>query len=71
MRAEQARALLNDGRARLLLGQIEQALARAEATGLEVTRAEIECNLGNLELFQGHYDRVSPVTEIPNYPGRS
>lgn len=41
----------------------EQALARAEATGLEVTRAEIECNLGNLELFQGRYDRALDYLE--------
>jgi hypothetical protein len=59
MRAEQARALLNDGRARLLLGQIEQALARAEATGLEVTRAEIECNLGNLDCSKALRPRKS------------
>jgi CHAT domain-containing protein len=41
----------------------EQALARAELTGLEVTRAEIECNLGNLELFQGHYERALDYLE--------
>lgn len=41
----------------------EQALARAEANQLEVTRAEIECNLGNLELFQGHYDRALDYLE--------
>jgi CHAT domain-containing protein/tetratricopeptide (TPR) repeat protein len=41
----------------------EQALVRAEATGLEVTCAEIECNLGNLELFQGRYDRALDYLE--------
>src|SRR5262249_46997274 len=41
----------------------EQALARAEAAGLEVTRAEIECNLGSLKLFQGHYDRALAYLE--------
>ena len=41
----------------------EQALFHAEAAELEVTRAEIECNLGNLELFQGHYDRALDYLE--------
>jgi CHAT domain-containing protein/tetratricopeptide (TPR) repeat protein len=41
----------------------EQALVSAQATGLEVTLAEIECNLGNLELFQGHYDRALDYLE--------
>jgi CHAT domain-containing protein/tetratricopeptide (TPR) repeat protein len=41
----------------------EQALARAEVAGLEVTRAEIECNLGSLELFQGRYDRALDYLE--------
>lgn len=41
----------------------EQALFHAEAADLEVTRAEIECNLGNLELFQGHYDRALDYLE--------
>jgi hypothetical protein len=35
---------------------LEQALARAEAAGLTVTRAEIEYNIGNLRLLQGRYD---------------
>src|SRR5207237_721899 len=34
----------------------EQALFRAETAGLEVTQAEIECNLGWTEFDQGHYD---------------
>jgi tetratricopeptide (TPR) repeat protein len=41
----------------------EQALAGAEGAGLEVTQAEIECNLGNLSLFQGHYDRALDFLE--------
>jgi CHAT domain-containing protein len=41
----------------------EQALARAEAAGLIVTQAEIECNLGNLALFQGRYDRALDYLE--------
>jgi tetratricopeptide (TPR) repeat protein len=41
----------------------EQSLARAEAADMEVTRAEIECNLGCLELFQGHYDRALAYLE--------
>jgi tetratricopeptide (TPR) repeat protein len=36
----------------------EGALVSAEAIGLEVTQAEIECNLGVLALFQGRYDRA-------------
>jgi CHAT domain-containing protein len=34
----------------------ETALAHAEQADLELTRAEIECNLGCLALFQGQYD---------------
>jgi CHAT domain-containing protein len=41
----------------------EQSLARAETAGMEVTRAEIECNLGCLELFQGHYDHALAYLE--------
>src|SRR6185312_15304553 len=36
----------------------EQALARAQAAGMEITQAEIECNLGCLAQFQGRYDRA-------------
>jgi CHAT domain-containing protein len=39
------------------------ALARAEAAGLEVTQAEIECNIGCLALFQGQYDRALDYLE--------
>ena len=41
----------------------EQALARAEGAGLEVTLAEIETNQGCLALFQGHYDRALDYLE--------
>ncbi len=41
----------------------EQALARAELAGLTVTQALIECNLGNLALFQGNYDRALDYLE--------
>jgi CHAT domain-containing protein len=41
----------------------EQALARAEQAGLEVTLAEIEINQGCLALFQGHYDRALDYLE--------
>jgi tetratricopeptide (TPR) repeat protein len=34
----------------------EQALVGAEAAGLEVAQADIECNLGALALFQGRFD---------------
>ena len=34
-----------------------------EAAGLEVNRAEIECNLGFLELFRGRYDRALAYLE--------
>lgn len=34
----------------------KEALTNAVAEGLEVTQAEIECNLGCLALFQGRYD---------------
>jgi CHAT domain-containing protein len=40
-----------------------QALAHVEAAGLEVNRAEIECNLGFLELFRGRYDRALAYLE--------
>jgi tetratricopeptide (TPR) repeat protein len=43
----------------------EQALARAEAESLDVTQAEIECNIGYLALVQGRYD------EALNYLERS
>src|SRR5438093_237090 len=43
---------------RLAAPLYEQALLNAEAAGLEVTQGEIECNLGNLALFQGRYDRA-------------
>jgi CHAT domain-containing protein/tetratricopeptide (TPR) repeat protein len=41
----------------------EQALARAEAAGLEITLAEIEANQGSLALFQGHFDRALDYLE--------
>jgi CHAT domain-containing protein len=41
----------------------QQALARAEAAGLEVTQAEIETNQGCLALFQGHFDRALDFLE--------
>jgi CHAT domain-containing protein/tetratricopeptide (TPR) repeat protein len=41
----------------------QQALARAEAAELDVTHAEIECNLGNLALFQGRYDAALDYLE--------
>jgi CHAT domain-containing protein len=41
----------------------EQALARAEQAGLTVTQALVECNLGNLALFQGNYDRALDYLE--------
>lgn len=41
----------------------EQALARAEQAGLTTTQAEIECNLGNLSLFQGRYDQALDYLE--------
>ena len=41
----------------------EQALARAEGAGLEITLAEIETNQGCLALFQGHYDRALDYLE--------
>ena len=41
----------------------QQALARAEAAGLEVTRAVIECDLGCLALFQGRYDQALDYLE--------
>jgi CHAT domain-containing protein len=40
-----------------------EALAQAEATGLAVTQAEIECNLGALALYQGRYDRALDFLE--------
>jgi CHAT domain-containing protein len=41
----------------------EQALALAESAHLTVTQAEIECNLGELALFQGQYDRALDYLE--------
>jgi tetratricopeptide (TPR) repeat protein len=41
----------------------EQALARAEAAGMEVTQAEIESNLGGQALFQGRYDQALDYLE--------
>lgn len=41
----------------------ERALAAAEEFGLEMTRAEIECNLGGLALFQGRYDEALAYLE--------
>ncbi len=51
-----ATALSSQHRFREAAALYQQALADAEATGLEVTQAEIECNLGCLALFQGQYD---------------
>src|SRR5262245_6668222 len=36
----------------------EEALARADAAGLDVLQAMIECNLGCLAFFQGRYDQA-------------
>ncbi|HMQ30434.1 MAG TPA: CHAT domain-containing protein [Chloroflexaceae bacterium] len=36
----------------------QRALARAQQAGLELREAEIECNLGNLALAQGHFDQA-------------
>lgn len=41
----------------------QQALVRAEAAGLEVTLAELECNWGCLQLYQGRYDRALEFLE--------
>jgi len=41
----------------------EQALAYAQAAGLDVTQAEIECNVGCCALDQGHYDRALDYLE--------
>jgi CHAT domain-containing protein/tetratricopeptide (TPR) repeat protein len=41
----------------------QQALARSEQAGVELTQAEIETNLGNLALFQGQYDRALDFLE--------
>lgn len=41
----------------------EQALTVAEAANLEVTRAEIECNLGIMALCQGRYDQALALLE--------
>lgn len=54
-------ALQHDFRAAAQL--YEQALARAEAAGAQVTQAEIACNLGCLALFRGHYDRAIQYLE--------
>ena len=41
----------------------------AEAAGLEVTQAEIECDLGCLALFQGRYDRaLGYLAELFRFP---
>lgn len=40
-----------------------QALTRAVQAGLDVTCAEIECNIGCLALFQGQYDRAIEYLE--------
>ena len=41
----------------------EQALTRAQEAGLEITQAEIECNIGDLALFQGRFDRALDYLE--------
>ncbi len=41
----------------------QRALARAQKAGLELREAEIECNLGNLALAQGHYDQALDYLE--------
>ncbi|MEM8529347.1 MAG: CHAT domain-containing tetratricopeptide repeat protein [Chloroflexota bacterium] len=41
----------------------EQALARSEKAGLDITQAEIECNIGDLALFQGRFDRALDYLE--------
>jgi CHAT domain-containing protein len=40
-----------------------QAVEQAEASGLQVTSAEIEGNIGNLALLQGRYDRALDYLE--------
>jgi CHAT domain-containing protein len=49
-------ALSSQNRFREAAQLYQAALARAEAAGLAVTQAEIECDLGCLALFQGQYD---------------
>ncbi len=39
------------------------ALTGAESAGLELTQAEVECNLGCLHLYQGHYDAALDYLE--------
>lgn len=65
-------AYVNNGLANILSQQhqfhaaaslYEQALAIAEEAGLEVTRAEVECNLGAMALFQGRYDQALAFLE--------
>lgn len=41
----------------------QRALAMAEAEDLTLTQAEIECNIGNLALLQGRYDRALDYLE--------
>ena len=41
----------------------EQAVAQAEASGVPVTQAEIEGNIGTLALLQGRYDRALDYLE--------
>ncbi|HYJ45554.1 MAG TPA: tetratricopeptide repeat protein, partial [Pyrinomonadaceae bacterium] len=41
----------------------DQALKSAESGGLVLTQAEIEASMGNLALFQGHYDRALDYLE--------
>ncbi|NOK60034.1 MAG: hypothetical protein GFH27_549291n227 [Chloroflexi bacterium AL-W] len=41
----------------------EKSLARADEAGLEITQAEIECNIGDLALFQGRFDRALDYLE--------
>jgi len=41
----------------------QQALVCAEGIGLEITQAEIECNIGSLALAQGRYDQALDYLE--------
>jgi len=49
-------ALASQHRFREATQLYQTALVKAESAGMQVTQAEIECNLGCLALFQGQYD---------------
>ena len=52
-----ATALKWQGELRPAMQLYEHGLARATAAHLEITQAEIECNLGVLAMIEGHYTR--------------